>query len=1386
MIKLFEENEIQFSTLGLGVLKDAKTCIVKEELNDSFELELTYPIEGVLYDKIKIGRIIVSKVDPYNEEQPFRIYAISKPINGIVTVNAVHISYDMNGIPVKPINGTSVRDTLDKIQNGTIIPHNFKLYTDKSDAKTFTTHNYYNMRALLLGTSESVLEKYEGESYFNKFDVYILQHRGSNKGAQVRYAKNLKDITHEINYDRLYNKVYPFYHKETTSQTATSEAGEFKQVYIVGSKPYQDGWLSYSDNGEPYHPVDESPVQIATEGNFFQKVYTWNTITQRYSERIYNESVTLIDSLGNLLSTEQTPSWIYIDWSGLPRIVVKANSDGYFKTITDSDWKKCKKDDIVLDASIKDAATSLVMYYSEVIPSSSAVVEEESTEVTHVELKDKLIEINTDLAKKMLYDRVLMLDLSSEFDETPTEDKLETKAKEYIEKNKIGQYKYNTSVSFVDLSSTTESIEYTNFEKIELGDTVKVVYEDLGVDVDLRVVGTNYNAILNRYDKIILGETPEKISGESVQYGDDVSSLTNDVGYADVNTVNKLIAKLITADLIEAKNAKLSKAQIEELSSARIKVTGLIEATQFELDTLIAKMLIADNAKIKETLEAGQIKVKGDIEVTKGQITIQSTSEDGSSIVFKVDRDGNVEANSVKISGGELNINDTFVVTPDGIMTAMGASVSGDIVITSGSITLGSKFRVDPDGTMHASNASISGDISATTGHIAGFIIKSDRLHDSNNKIMLSPGKPLTVDSLYKKWTILSGLDINSTGQYPVYSAKFKVADDGSLYASEATINGKITSNDATISGGSITITDNGTEMFKVTNKGVVTAKDINISGGSLNINDKFVVTPDGIMTANGATIQNGNITITSGSILIQDLNQNTSFSVDQYGNLSANSVNITGGTLSITGSKASVRIYPNGTLAANNAIISGIITAASGNIGGFTITDKGLYYGFTPSAPVHAQGYGVYIGPDAIRLGNDISRNYYYPSASSYENVNGSSIETATLFDISDSSNPTDYYNGARFKITASETKSEDRQYIFIPCKSASISDPDLTSKMISVTIPANKTQAYVTLYTKYPVTDSNDIKHAYYAVYEQNSLGGSIRLTLDMLGGFTVTADGLVTMYNAQVKGSFIGDVNITGGQLNIDNKFIVTQTGEVTINAGSINIKDDQNTTTFSVSSTGYMEAKNVNISGGTIGGLNITSSSLWYGGSTSIDAVLSIIAQQSGDPDPRSPNYQVFADSIYSHNYIFGRRSSDTEDTWAVIKDSTSSSQAKYSGFYTYYSSINQEAEVRGFIPARYFNLIPYFDFIANPVYNHGNPRMWLLNHTIDGNGGTYEVTLSNCYKIVGVFAMESSNLNHTGNITAVVDGSKVTFINRTGDTNAYWCLIIYYPNDIYGA
>ena len=720
MIILFEENETVFQSLGLGLLKDARSCYVGETINDSFELELVYPKTGALFSQIKLNRIIFTKPNPYSEPQPFRIYSISKPINGVITVKAVHISYDMNGLVVAPVSGTSAKQTLDKIQNGSLTKHNFKLYTDLVSTKSFTTNNYYNMRALLLGSEDSVLEKYKGEISFDKFNVYINERRGSNKGAQVRYAKNMKDINHEINYERLYNGVYPFYHQETTETVATTSTDGFKQVYIVGSKPFQDGWLSYNADGDPYHPVDESPVQIASDGDYFGKVYTWNATTQRYGERIYNEMVNLVECVTGAIGITDKPNWIYIDVSALPTVVVRANESGYFKLVTDTEWTYRAKGEVVYQGSITNIGESLMLYYSEVIPTVTEAKESTTTSVTHVELKDKIIYLDTPAAKDMKFDRILCLDLTSEFDETPDEDKLKLKAEEYIEKNKIGQYKYETTVSFIDLANTTEGTTCEKMESIELGDTVKVVYEGLGIDIELRVITTKYNAILDRYDSIELGEKPDKLSANSVQTGDNVSSLINDVGYTDITTVNKLIAKTITADLIQAKNAKLSKAQIEELQTARIKITGMIEATQFELDKLVAKMLVADNAEIKHVLEAGEIKVKGDITVTSGEITLIN-KETGT--VFKVDRNGNVEANSVKITGGELNINDAFSVTPEGILTAHGAEISGNVTIESGSIKLGNKFEVTEDGTVTASGATISGTITADAGAIAGFNI---------------------------------------------------------------------------------------------------------------------------------------------------------------------------------------------------------------------------------------------------------------------------------------------------------------------------------------------------------------------------------------------------------------------------------------------------------------------------------------------------------------------------------------------------------------------------------------------------------------------------------------------------------------------------------------
>ena len=105
---LFPANATTYFTQGLGALTDTISCTVTEELNGEYELEMQYPLEGIHFDEITDRSIIYAIPSPYRSPQPFRIYRITKPLNGIVTIYARHISYDLSGIPLNPFTANSV------------------------------------------------------------------------------------------------------------------------------------------------------------------------------------------------------------------------------------------------------------------------------------------------------------------------------------------------------------------------------------------------------------------------------------------------------------------------------------------------------------------------------------------------------------------------------------------------------------------------------------------------------------------------------------------------------------------------------------------------------------------------------------------------------------------------------------------------------------------------------------------------------------------------------------------------------------------------------------------------------------------------------------------------------------------------------------------------------------------------------------------------------------------------------------------------------------------------------------------------------------------------------------------------------------------------------
>lgn len=208
---LFGPTATVFDTNGLGALADAVSCKVTEELNGAFELALTYPLTGKRFGDIQPRGIVLAKPSPYAAAQPFRIYDISKPMRGSITVYARHLSYDLSGIPVSPFTAGSLSAALNGLKSNTVTPCPFTFQTDKSVSAGFSVAVPAAIRSLLGGQSGSVLDVYGGEYEWDGYTVKLLTRRGQDNGVSIRYGKNLTDLTQEENIANVATGVYPFW-----------------------------------------------------------------------------------------------------------------------------------------------------------------------------------------------------------------------------------------------------------------------------------------------------------------------------------------------------------------------------------------------------------------------------------------------------------------------------------------------------------------------------------------------------------------------------------------------------------------------------------------------------------------------------------------------------------------------------------------------------------------------------------------------------------------------------------------------------------------------------------------------------------------------------------------------------------------------------------------------------------------------------------------------------------------------------------------------------------------------------------------------------------------------------------------------------------------------
>lgn len=211
---LYYPDETAFTSNGVGRLADIISCVCSEERNGIYEVEFKYPIIGVHYSDIKEGMIISCTHDENGDRQPFVIYRRSAPIDGVVTFNAHHISYELDTVIVKPFTAVNITNAFSGLKTNSINDNRFTFITNRNVAGNFKVEVPSVIRQLLAGTEGSIIDIYGASDYeFDKFTVRLWQDRGSDNGVTIRYGKNLTSLEQTIE-DDTYNAIVPYWQNE--------------------------------------------------------------------------------------------------------------------------------------------------------------------------------------------------------------------------------------------------------------------------------------------------------------------------------------------------------------------------------------------------------------------------------------------------------------------------------------------------------------------------------------------------------------------------------------------------------------------------------------------------------------------------------------------------------------------------------------------------------------------------------------------------------------------------------------------------------------------------------------------------------------------------------------------------------------------------------------------------------------------------------------------------------------------------------------------------------------------------------------------------------------------------------------------------------------------
>lgn len=234
---LFESTETSFDNNGLGRIRDCIECLVSEERNGIYECDFSVPVTSGDFKDIRVGRIIGVTHDESNDIQPFDIVSYERPIDGVVTFHATHISYRQSYLTVRGKNINSLENAFTRLEDYATPTNPFSYTTDKTNTGYVSAFDGIpkTVRSMLGGTEGSILDAYGGEYEWDRFNVILHSNRGIDRDFSIRYGVNMLDYNEELDTSGTYMACVPYWtdgtnmvigDKQTSDNATITDRGE--------------------------------------------------------------------------------------------------------------------------------------------------------------------------------------------------------------------------------------------------------------------------------------------------------------------------------------------------------------------------------------------------------------------------------------------------------------------------------------------------------------------------------------------------------------------------------------------------------------------------------------------------------------------------------------------------------------------------------------------------------------------------------------------------------------------------------------------------------------------------------------------------------------------------------------------------------------------------------------------------------------------------------------------------------------------------------------------------------------------------------------------------------------------------------------------------------